>query len=717
MMLGKLTFYTNSFEMPLISTVLLLILIYEYFPKDRMKLAENKMFDRILVLSIAQALLDTVIQFICATHTVTEVSTTLYSLINVTHKLFAILYILIAGSQLTYIIMISYPMDKDKIKKINNRFYILYAVLAIVEIFFTNAEVVTQGSYYSIRGWTIHVCYLFTLLCSVSSLIIGFRNLKKKDKRLSFVFINVLTYFCCSFLVLTVPGMQLYSTYLAVSSFVMYFAIENPDIHLMKQISEAKDQAEKANKAKTDFLSNMSHEIRTPLNAIVGLSEDIGRYSKDLPEQVSEDSKDIIMASHTLLEIVGNILDISKIESAKMEIKEEPYSFKYEVNGLVKIAKTRIQDKKIDLKTNLASDIPYELIGDRVHIKEIINNLLSNAIKYTDEGTIELSANAEGLPDNCTLVIKVKDTGKGIKAEDQEKLFGKFERFDYQNNYNIEGTGLGLAITKQLVSMMNGTIECQSEYRKGTEFTVKIPQKISMITAPFEEETNEEEKTIETTYNGKRILVVDDSELNIKVANRALSDMGLVIESCNRGKDCLEKINNGEKFDLILMDIMMPEMNGDICFQELKKIPGFDTPVIALTADALSDSEDKYMEQGFTEYLPKPFSREQIQEKLNIIFGNSKETQIIKKRREDKRIYAEKKAEEERQKKLEEEARLQLVETSEEKKEPTKKPEEKPIEQPKTENEKKNNTISFGDDKIEFNIIKKKSSDDSNDNF
>ena len=703
MMLGKITFYTNSFEMPLISTVLLLILIIEYFPKERMKLAENKMFDRILILSIAQATLDTVIQFICATHTVTEVSTTLYTLINAAHKLFSILYILIAGSQLTYILMISYPNTKEKIKKINNRFYIIYAILAIVEIFFTNSEVVTQGNYYTIRGWTIHVCYLFTLLCSVSSLIVGFRNLKKKDKRLSFVFINVLTYFTCSFLVLTVPGMQLYSTYLAVSSFVMYFTIENPDIHLMKQISDAKDQAEKANKAKTDFLSNMSHEIRTPLNAIVGLSEDIGRYSKELPEQVSEDSKDIIMASHTLLEIVGNILDISKIESAKMEIKEEPYSFKYEVNGLVKIAKTRIQDKPIKFNVNLANDIPYELIGDRVHIKEIINNLISNAIKYTDEGSITVNAEAEGLPDNCTLVVKVTDTGRGIKLEDQQKLFGKFERFDYQNNYDIEGTGLGLAITKQLVSMMDGTIDFSSEYRKGTQFTVKIPQKISKLTAPFEEESNEEEEVNVTTYNGKKILVVDDSELNIKVANRALSDMGLVLESCTRGKDCLEKINNGEKYDLILMDIMMPEMNGDVCFEELKKIPGFNTPVIALTADALSDSEDKYMEQGFTEYLPKPFSRDQIKDKLDLIFGNSKQSQIIKQRREDKKIYAEKKAEEERQKTLE----------AENNKKKKKKTEEKPKQEP----EKSNTTLSFGDDKVEFNIIKKKSSDDSNENY
>ena len=263
----------------------------------------------------------------------------------------------------------------------------------------------------------------------------------------------------------------------------MYFTIENPDVKMLEQMELARDQAEKANHAKSDFLSSMSHEIRTPLNAIVGLSEDNLNYEDQVPKEVAENSKDIINASQTLLEIVGNILDINKIEANKMEVVENPYNFKEEIENMCKITETRIGEKNILFHLNIADDIPYELIGDKGKVKEVINNLLTNSIKYTEEGMIELNIKCiNDLTKNIsTIIVSCKDTGRGIKAEYINKLFQKFERLEVEKNTTTEGTGLGLAITKALVEMMGGTINVQSQFGQGSLFVVIILKLIIKI--------------------------------------------------------------------------------------------------------------------------------------------------------------------------------------------------------------------------------------------
>ena len=385
------------------------------------------------------------------------------------------------------------------------------------------------------------------------------------------------------------------------------------------------------------------------LNAIVGLSEDNLTYKDNLPPQVVENSTDIMSASQTLLEIVGNILDINKIEANKMEIVESNYDFVHEITSMCKITQTRIGEKNVNFHLNMADDIPYELIGDKGKVKEIVNNLLTNAIKYTEEGEINLTIKCinDTSKNISNLIITCQDTGRGIKAEYINKLFTKFERLDIEKNTTTEGTGLGLAITKALVDMMGGKINIQSQFGKGSIFMVNIPQKISKLARPMSEkeivstsskiftnnptinevkiETPKTQSSINTNYGMKKVLIVDDNKLNIKVARRALDSFNFEIDECYDGQECLNKVINGNEYDLILMDIMMPNMNGEMALQKLKENANFKIPTIALTADAVAGAKEKYVSEGFIDYIAKPFSKDQIKEKLDLVFCSDKE--------------------------------------------------------------------------------------------
>lgn len=591
-----------------ISAVYSLLLIIVYYSKERLKTIENNIFKILMAVNFVGLIID----LICAvtTYNMSEPTILNYAIT----KLYLMYFIVWISIFSVYTYAISKNSDERKIK-LNLKVNIILLILFFWIVILLPLEFVKGQTGMYAEGFAVNFVYLivgvYISLCVVY-LLKNIRNILDKK------YIPLFSFLVLGMVVMYIqknnPALILIPATETFVTFLMYFTIENPDVKMVKELEVAKNEAEKANHAKSEFLSSMSHELRTPLNAIVCFSE-LLESKEGLDSESKDFAKDIVSASHNLLDLVNGVLDISKIEAGKMELINKEYNSFELFNSLSTMVIPRIGDKPIDFKTVIASDIPPVLKGDTGKLKQIILNLLTNAVKYTDKGFIKYQIECiNDFKNNQTkLIITVSDTGRGIKKEDIDRLFKKFERLEEDRNTSIEGTGLGLAITESLAELMGGKITVISDYGKGSTFKFVVVEEI--VNKESNLVVNEQTTLNYETFEGKKVLVVDDSKLNLKVAENVLKNFKVSTETVTSGLECLSCVKS-KKYDIIFMDIMMPNMSGVEVLKKLRE-EKVNIPVIALTADAIEGQEEKYISEGFDGYLSKPIDKTKLKVILN----------------------------------------------------------------------------------------------------
>lgn len=601
----------------IVSIVFILIISMVYLSKEKIDNIENKLYKMIVLNSFLFCISN--ILYVISLNTVK------YIWINIViWRIYEFLFISLFEFIAIFLIVHIRKIRINNFKELKKKCTILKSIVIIFRIVKILLLIKPYNSFFEVfdKNNIVFTTKGLSIISVFMIMFIGIIVIKEiynnKDKHNNETIKNlILILFCFTIIIIQImyPNLSTYSLLTTIITTIIYLSFTNPDIEISRRLSNAQNIIEKNSKIKTNFLTNITTEIKMPVSYISSLCTNLENFEVYNEENIKTIMKHIIISGNNLLDIVNNVLDISKLESGKISVSESVYNMNKLVDEVISNAKTKLGEKNIKFILKISPTLSQTYKGDVIKIYQILTNIISNSIKYTNVGKIILEITNTKTSMEDKILFKITDTGEGISEEEQSKILNKIDEKDEDSH------GYGLSIAKEYTELLNGQIWFKSEFKVGTTFFVEIPQEI--VSSEQIKETSKiiNIETEKSNYTNLVALVVDDNKLNTKVVKRVLERYGFTVVTAASGQECIYKIKSEEHFDIIFMDQVMEEMSGIETMKALKNLTEYNIPpIVSLTANALSGMKELYLEEGFDAYLAKPINTLALEEVLKKIF-------------------------------------------------------------------------------------------------